>query len=183
MRMDVWLILVFFLFFQACVQNNYLDQDYATFDQSPNSVWRRLAQEGRFKDAARLVDRYLKRKKDLDVSQVVNLNFHAGQLYAFAGRAKIARERFGKAKYDPIPEVDQVQMKAFFQRWNIYVDSTIAFIEKNKQKLLDCRTLMAKISNVGVETSNLDIVDCLIEYFEKPYSEAYRAQKSKSKEN
>lgn len=181
MRMNVPLSLFFLCFFQSCVQNTHLDQDYKSFDQAQKSGWRQLAQEGRFKEAAKLIDRYRKRRKSLDVSQVVNLLFHAGQLYAFADCNDIALERFKKAKYDPIPDVEPAQMKAFFEEWNVYVDATIAFIRKDRMKLLECRTRMANIPNVSREMSNLDVVDSLIRNFDKPYSEAYGAQKKTPK--
>lgn len=181
MRMNVPLSLFFLFFFQGCVQNKYLDQDYKSFDQAQKLGWRQVAQEGRFKEAAKLIDRYLKRHKGLDVSQIANLHFHAGQLYAFANSYDIALERFKKAKYDPIPEVDPVQMKAFFEEWNVYVDATIAFIKKDRMKLLEYRTQMANIPNISREMSNLDVVDSLIKNYDKPYLEAYGAQKKRKK--
>lgn len=175
--MNVPLSFFLLFFFQSCVQNKYLNQDYKSFDQTQKLGWRQVAQGGRFKQAAKLIDRYLKRHKNLDVSQIVNLHFHAGQLHAFADRNDIALERFKKAKYDPIPEVDPVQMKAFFEEWNIYVDATIAFIKKDRMKLLENRTRMANIPNISREMSNLDVVDSLIRNFDKRYFEAYRAPK------
>jgi len=177
MRMHVPLSLFFLFFFQDCAQNIYFDQDYKSFDQAQKSGWRQLAQEGRFKEAAKLIDRYLERNKSLDVSQTVNLLFHAGQLYAFAGSNDMAVEHFRKAKYNPIPDVEPAQMKAFFEEWNVYVDATIAFIEKDNMKLWECRTRMANIPNISRDMSNLDVVDSLIRNFDKPYSEAYGAQK------
>jgi len=163
MRLNIPLSLFFLFFFQSCAENKYLDQDYKSFDKAQKSGWRQLAQEGRFKEAAELIDRYRKRNKSLDVSQVVNLLFHAGQLYAFAESNDIALERFKKAKYDPIPDVELAQMKAFFEEWNVYVDATIAFIKKDRMKLLECRTRMANIPNISREMSNLNVVDSLIE--------------------
>jgi hypothetical protein len=89
----------------------------------------------------------------------------------------MALERFKKAKYDPIPDVEPVQMKAFFEEWNVYVDATMAFIKKDRMKLLACRTQMANIPNISREMSNLNVVDSLIRNFDKPYSEAYGTQK------
>jgi hypothetical protein len=181
MRMNVPLSLFFLFFFQSCAQNKYLDQDYKSFDQDQKSGWRQLAHEGRFKEVAELIDRYLKRNKSLDVSQIVNLHFHAGQLYAFADSYDMAVERFKKAKYNPIPDVEPAQMKAFFEEWNVYVDATIAFIRKDRMKLLAYRTQMANIPNISREMSNLDVVDSLIRNFDKPYSEAYGTQKKTPK--
>jgi hypothetical protein len=181
MRINVPLSFFFLFFFQGCVQNKYLDQDYKSFDQAQKSGWRQLAQEGRLKEAAKLIDRYLKRNTSLDVSQIVNLHFHAGQLYAFAERNDIALERFKQAKYNPIPDVEPAQMKAFFEEWNVYIDATIAFIKKDKMKLLERRARMANIPNISREMSNLDVVDSLIRNFDKPYSEACGAHKNTPK--
>lgn len=53
--MNVPLSLFFLCFFQGCVQNKFLDQDYKSFDQAQKSGWRQLAQEGRFNEAAKLI--------------------------------------------------------------------------------------------------------------------------------
>jgi hypothetical protein len=58
MRMNALPILFFSFLFQSCVQNKYFDQDYKSFDQAQKSGWRQVAQERRFKEAAKLIDQY-----------------------------------------------------------------------------------------------------------------------------
>ncbi len=174
MKTIILLSAITFLFLYSCVQNNFLNLDYQSFDQSLNSGWRKVAQEEGFAEAGKSIDRYIKKHHDLDVSQAVNLSFHSGQMYAFADNYETALERFKNAKYDPEPEEIPI-------RWNAYVDATIAFLKKDKIKLLECRNQIANGPKINGKIINLDVVDSLIKNFDKPYSEAYAAHRGKSK--
>src|SRR5688572_10780518 len=66
---------------------NDLALSYTDFDQRPDSGWRKIASEGKLLEAAELIDRYEKAKSGLEEWQRINLRFHAGQLYAFAGNS------------------------------------------------------------------------------------------------
>lgn len=164
----------------SCVQNNILNLDYQSFDQSPNSGWRRLAQEGRFGEAGNLIDRYLKNHKDLDPSETVNLHFHAAQMYAFADDYETALERFKNASYNKESEEIPGDVKALLDAWNAYVEATIAFLKKDKIKLFECREQIANGPKIDGKIPNLDVVDSLIKNFDKPYSEAYVTHSEKS---
>ena len=73
-------------------------QNYDHFDQTPGEGWRALAeQKSCFVEAGRLIDTYLVQKTDLRRSQRSNLSFHAGQVYAMAGRDEDAVKRFRAA--------------------------------------------------------------------------------------
>ena len=172
MKTIILLFAVTFLFLSSCVQDDVLDLDYRSFAKGPNSSWRKVAREKGFEEAGELIDRYLKKHSDLGLSQKVNLNFHAGQMYAFAGHHETALERFKNAKYDPEPEEIPI-------RWNAYVDGTIAFLEKDKIKLLECRKQIAEGPKINGKAPNLNVVDSLIENFDKPYFEAYMASRRK----
>jgi len=174
MKAIILLSAMTFLLLYSCVQNNFLNLDYQSFDQDPNSGWRKMAQEGGFSEAGDLIVRYLKKHKELSLSETVNLNFNAGQMYAFADNYETALERFKNAKYDPEPEEIPI-------RWNAYVDATIAFLKKDKIKLLECRNKIANGPKINGKIMNLDVVDSLIKNFDKPYSEAYVANRGKSK--
>jgi len=174
MKRSVLLLAVIIFFFYSCVQNVFLNQDYRSFNKDPNSGWRKVAQEEGFAEAGDLIDRYLKKHKDLGSSQTVNLNFHAGQMFAFANNYETALERFKNAKYDPEPEGIPI-------RWNAYVDSTIAFLKKDKIKLLECRNQIANGPKISGKIPNLDVVDSLIKNFDKPYFEAYMAHRRRTK--
>lgn len=55
-----------------------LEVSYEAFDQRPGCGWRKIADEGKYLEAARLIDRYEQEKKVLEEWQRVNLRFHAG---------------------------------------------------------------------------------------------------------
>jgi hypothetical protein len=147
---------------------------YEAFDQRPGSGWRKLSGEGKYLEAARLIDRYEKEKKGLAEWQRVNLRFHAAQMYAFAGKKDRAVARFKTALLRKEPAASPI-------RWNAYVRATIAFLEGDRKKLRECRGEIAKGPKVHGAVPNLDVVDRLIEHFGEPYSAAYRGKLKKSK--
>ena len=131
-----------------------------------------MAEKGRFLDAGILIDAYIKKHEDLDESQRVNLNFHAGQMYAFANDTETAIERFDKSTYAEEPPDLPL-------RWNAYVRATIAFLNKDTKRLKECREEIAAGPTFQGEKANLDVVDRLIDNFDKPYSEAYGGRRNK----
>jgi hypothetical protein len=150
----------------ACRSKDPLDLGYDAFDQRPGMGWRQVAEKGRFSDTAKLIDAYIERHKDLDVSQRANLNFHAGQMYAFADDCQTAIDRFRRSTYTEEPPELPL-------RWNAYVHATIAFLEKDMNRLKECRKEIVSGPTFQGEKANLDVVDRLIQHFGEPYSKAY----------
>jgi len=150
----------------ACGHKSPLNLDYNSFDQRPGRGWRQLAEKGQFLEAAELIDEYIAKHKDLDMSQRPNLNFHAAQMYAFADDYKTAIDRLNNSTYafEP-PELPL--------RWNAYVNATIAFLKKDIDRLKECRKEIAEGPTFEGKKANLDVVDRLIKYFDEPYSKAY----------
>ena len=146
-----------------------LELSYEAFDQRPGGGWRKIADEGKYLEAAKLIDRYEKEKKGLEEWQRVNLRFHAGQLYAFAGDKDQALARFKIALYAREPADSPI-------RWNAYVRATMAFLERDRKKLTELREQIAKGPKHRGVVPNLDVVDRLIECFDEPYSVAYRGK-------
>ncbi|MGH8469551.1 MAG: hypothetical protein ACREX3_03610 [Gammaproteobacteria bacterium] len=103
----------------------------------------------------------------------MNLRFHAGQVYAFADQRDHARARFKTALFAKEPADSPI-------RWNAYVRATIAFLERDRKILTSFREEIAKGRKLQGVVPNLDIVDRLIEYFDEPYSVAYRGKPKKS---
>ena len=99
---------------------------YQDFDQRPGEGWRKTAEQGKFLEAARLIDRYESEKQGLEHWQRVNLRFHAGQLYAFADQKVQALARFKTALHPKDSNKSHLC-------WNAYVQATIAFLERNRQ--------------------------------------------------
>ncbi len=155
----------------GCGKKSPLDRDYNAFDQQAGMGWRQLAENGKFLDAASLIEEYLRRHQDLNESQRVNLNFHAGQMYAFADDYQKAMDLFKRSSYAEEPP-------ALPLRWNAYVEATIAFLKKDKDRLRECREEIVRGPTFQGEKANLDVVDRLIKHFDEPYSEAYGARRS-----
>ncbi|WKJ89284.1 hypothetical protein QZJ86_14785 [Methylomonas montana] len=144
-----------------------LQLGYEAFDQHPGSGWRKIADTGKYREAARLIDRYQQETKGLTKWQRVNLQFHAGQLYTVAGDKDLARARFKTALFEQ--ESPDAPVK-----WNAHVGATIAFLERDRQKLAELREAIARGPKFQGIVPNLDVVDRLIACFDEPYVFAYR---------
>jgi len=165
-----WIVTVLCLFLAGgCEKKNPLDLDYNTFDQRPGRGWRQVAEKGNFLDAAMLIDEYVEKYKDLGESQRVNLNFHAGQMYAFADDYQKAIDRFKRSTYAEEPPDLPL-------RWNAYVQATIAFLNRDMARLKEYREEILGGPTFDGEKANLEVVDRLIKHFEEPYSRAYWAR-------
>ncbi len=143
-----------------------LSLGYWAFDQKPGQGWRRLADAGNYREAALLIANYLKHRDDLKEWQGVNLQFHAGQMYAFAGYDAAALVAFRAALYSKEPRASPI-------RWNAYVKATIAFLEKNRGELTKMRDEIAGGPEGQGTALNLNVVDRLIANFDKSYADAY----------
>ena len=162
-----WIVPILCIFLASgCEKRNTFDLDYNAFDQRPGRGWRQLAENGKFLDAARLIDQYIENHKSLDASQRVNLNFHAGQMYAFADDYRTAIDRFSVSTYAEEPPDLPL-------RWNAYVQATIAFLNKDMKRLEECRKEILEGPTFDGEKANLDVVARLIKHFDRPYAEAY----------
>jgi hypothetical protein len=152
-----------------------LELSYEAFDQRPGGGWRKIADEGKYLEAAKLIDRYEKEKKGLEEWERVNLRFHAGQLYAFANQKEQALARLKVALFAKEPADSPI-------RWNAYLRATIAFLERDRKQLTELREEIAKGPKHQGVVPNLDVVDRLIENFDKPYSVAYRGKKKSKRQ-
>lgn len=165
-----WIVTVLCLSLAVgCEKKNPLDLDYNAFDQRPGRGWRQLAEKGDFLDAAMLIDEYIEKYKDLGESQRINLNFHAGQMYAFAEDYRTAIDRMNISTYAQEPPELPL-------RWNAYVQATIAFLNKDMARLKECREKILGGPTFDGEKANLEVVDRLIKHFDEPYSRAYGAR-------
>lgn len=138
------------------------------FDQTEDQGWRALSHQERWKEAGELIDRYIAVHPELTAWQLLPLNFHAGQMYAFAGEDDIARVRFSRSLI-PNPRPDAPI------QWNAYVLATIAFLEGDIATLQQSREVILGGATVQGCKPNLNIVNSLIANLGKPYREAYQA--------
>ncbi|MGC4041833.1 MAG: hypothetical protein QM710_13890 [Flavobacterium sp.] len=104
-----------------------LKYEQKIFD-SDTCCWRKLSKENQFEKAAGLIADYLKNGK---AENRQSLNWHAGQLFAFAGENKKALRYFGKTY--------SVFQKWFGgedgKAWYFFAKGTSAFIKKDRPKL------------------------------------------------
>jgi hypothetical protein len=144
-------------------------QDYATFDQTAGGGWRLLAEKDTcLAEAGELIDFYLARRPDLQRSQRVNLSFHAGQVYALAGKNDDAVKRFRRAVVNPSVPLEF--------KWSEYVLATIAFLEHDADSLVKNRDIIADAVSYSSNGSNLQVVDLLIKNFGRSYKDAIRSK-------
>ena len=101
----------------------------------------------------------LTRFSALTSDQKATIIFHSGQIHADLGENEKALERFAKS-YD-----DTLNSK---YHWNLFVDGTIAFIKKDKSKLITARDEVEKAEK---DHPYVKTLGNLIKCFGKPYKE------------
>jgi len=151
----------------ADAKKTALTVNYEKFDQTPGQGWRRLGEvDACFAEAGSLIDFYLAGKSKLTASQKVNLSFHAGQVYAFAGKDDEALKRFRSAVVNPAASPEF--------KWSAYVLATIAFLQHDADALVKNRNIIADAASYAPNATNLELVDGLMANFDRPYREAIR---------
>jgi len=108
-------------------KNECLKYDQKNFD-SDTCCWRMLSKNKLFENSAELIVDYLKTGK---AENRMSLNWHAGQMFAFAGKDKQALKYFGKTY--------SVFQKWFGgedgKAWYFFAKGTSAFIKRDQPKL------------------------------------------------
>lgn len=136
------------------------------FDQTPIG-WRRIAKMGCYHQAALLIDKYIaQHRAALQDWQLLDVTWHAGQMYAFNNEYDVAKDRF-KAAINPSEPKNTTIL------WNAYVNASIAFLDRNMAQLQYYRAEIDAGPLYNGKKANLDVVDQLILNFDKPYSVAY----------
>jgi hypothetical protein len=158
-------------------QTKMLALDERDFDQDFTGGWRTLAvHEECWLIAADLLRDYRKAKSPY--SKI--LFWHEGQMRAFAGQTEPAILLFETTR-EPI-------INDSFG-WNLYVDATIAFLNKDKPAVLKARAALAEIpkpENIDLSFKdaqgrvvqftwppNLHVLDGFLNCFDQPYKVAY----------
>ena len=142
-----------------------MNLDYDSFDQSlPNGGWRKYQQCPLL--TRELLDAYTARHAStLQKQQWDVLVWHSGQISAIAGDYADAISKMEKTYKDAEKPTD-----AFL--WNPYAKATIAFLEKDKAKLVSEREALAKGAG-PFNQLNLRHVDAFIRCFDASYEVAY----------
>lgn len=133
---------------------------YEQFDQTLNAGFRSLAASGCNKEAADLIEEYIKATK----SPKSSLRWHIAQLRATQGDYPAAV----KSAMTVLREKED--FKADPLRWNSYVLATVAFLERDKEKLILYRNSVADGKDeFWGNKLNLKLLDSLIHHFDKDY--------------
>ncbi len=168
-----------------------MDLSYKDFDQDFKGGWRQISyKEGCHVSAARLLKSYTANSRYEFESNHSTLRWHTGQVLAGSGNYDEALTFFKRTYKEEDGQED----------WNLYVEGTIAFLEKDKAALEAARDELATIPvpeklkearrkflkdnpNITMpegfidEPGNLSVLDKLIKCFDEPYSVAYGACK------
>jgi beta-lactamase class D len=147
-----------------------INLDFDKFDQDPEGGWRAVAAPGCELEAAKLLNDYLNvHSSKLQPWQTRILQFHAGQMQAFAGATAAALQHFRRS-YDSY----ELNIKSPL-RWNAYVRATIAFLDNDMAALKVCREALNKgPQDPAWVLPNQNVIDRLINGFgQLSYQEAY----------
>mgnify|MGYP000014380749 CR=1 FL=1 len=142
---------------------NQLNININEFDQQQNKGWRILAQNKCYKQAAQLIEQYIKLNKNITNEA---LKWHLFQMKSMAGETELAiklgHEILAQAQNSPTEFL-----------WREYVAATIAFLEDDRKSLLVNRNALASKQDFKPNKMNLIVLDRLIANIKKPYVEAY----------
>lgn len=148
--------------YQAHLRSD-LSLSYEAFDQTPGQGFRKLAQAGCEKQAADLIEAYIRANRPEQSS----LRWHIAQLRASHGDYESAIE-YANQTLRKKEDFDQNPL-----RWNDYVLATVGFLERNKDKLEYHRDRVAAASDQHPGNAiNVKLLDSLIQYFDYNYKYA-----------
>ena len=148
---------------QEASTSKTLELSFEKFDQDMKGGWRLLSNDGKYLQAARLIERYLQGRNDLTDFQRQILYFHAGQMFAMGDRPKMAISQFEKSR----------KAKDDFMKWNYYVNGTIAFLKGDMKLLKECRERVANNGMPLKMNKNLVVLDKLIAGSKSTYREIF----------
>lgn len=147
-------------------------ESFDRFDQTPKRGWRLLAEQQQcFEEAGELIDSYLSSRADLNATQRVSLSFHAGQVYAMAGRNDEALARFRRAVVNPSASPKF--------KWSEYVLATMAFLEHDGEAIVKYHDAIQDAGDLESNRLNLRVVERLMANFDKSYREALSSDSRK----
>ena len=159
-----------------------LSLDYFAFDQNPpRGGWRGVSRRsGCELAAAELIAEYRQiHQATINPAYERFLFWHEGQLMAQIEDYEAAADLFDQARYSETSS-------EYEQAWNLYVDASIAFVNRNEAALVDAYDAMlilpepgdwqeyqAEIGGNENWPQNGEIVKQLIGCFDRPYHHAY----------
>ena len=169
--------LTFIVFLSGCVHRPHdsarealLSLPYKEFDQTPDSGWRTLQKDKRWREAAVLIEEYLKRHRDLRPIPSGMLHFHAAQLWATVGENRRA-----------IAHLKQSRCDEQTPGYNEFADAMRAFLERDRDELVAIRARVVQYPSKGMTAVYQSVVESFVERFDGSYKDvmAYEAAKKK----
>lgn len=144
-----------------------LTLSWSDFDQKQDSPagMRKLSTAGCFKEAAELQEFYIANHKGLTAKEIANSKFHIGQNYASAGLPDRAL-LFIRQSLDPNQPADTT-----FD-WNTYVLGVIAFLEQDRDALLQKMSVLRASPDRGNQI-NGRVLARMNKCFAKPYRDLW----------
>jgi hypothetical protein len=147
-----------------------LSLPYKQFDQTLGAGWRTLQKEKRNREAALLIEEYLKRHRELTPGQSGMLHFHAAQLLAGEGEHRKAITHLKRARCDGMTP-----------GYNEFADAMRAFLERDRNEVLAIRDRVAHYPSKGMTAVYQSVVNSFADRFDDSYNDvmAYEAAKQK----
>ncbi|HBU62398.1 MAG: hypothetical protein CMH91_06435 [Oceanicaulis sp.] len=161
--------------------------DPQSFDQDFSGGWRPVGDEpGCERAAADLLIAYMDHSPHFNREQPGVIGWHAGQMLAMSDEPEQAIAYFDAARFSTAD-------------WNLYVDATIAFLQRDRaaaeaaraelatmtpseEEMASRRQFLAENPHITMpqgfveQPQNLGVVDRLLTCWDRPYAEAYSSQ-------
>jgi hypothetical protein len=144
-----------------------LTLSWQDFDQKADSPagWRKLSASECFREAAKLQQYYIANRKDLTPKNMRDSHFHIGQTYATVSMPNRAL-RYFRLSLDP----NQPESGGF--DWNTYVLGVIAFLERDRETLLQKMSVLRASPDPG-NLNNGGVLARMNKCWDLPYRKAY----------
>jgi len=126
------------------------------FEQSPERLRKH---SGNYALTSLIIPEYIELNK-VSMHEAANLHWQLGQIHAFNDQVPLAIIEMRKAVFENSPV-----------HWTCYVNGTIAFLEKDREKLKASLDLLYMQDN----QMNFEFLEKFIKYFDKSYADAYHA--------
>jgi hypothetical protein len=156
------LLLFTVILFHSCALFAQTDQNKYVCKKLEKEHWRELSEQGKFKEAISELFDTLQHQKQVHKHAVY---WHIGQLYAFDNDYDNAIRYLKKSAH--------IFDKLADREWRLYFKGTIAFLQKDKEKLKKfCDKLWNK--HTGYNEKNALMLKALYENYDKTYREIFR---------
>lgn len=126
MKKNIITLMLLYCFTTVAAQvNTYTTNQF----NADTCCWRLLASTKQYSQAGNLIVQYL--KTNTTISNTHSLNWHAGQMFAMAGNNHLAIKYFKKT----YSFITKLFGDADGKQWYYYAKGTVAFIDRDKNKL------------------------------------------------